>query len=255
MTTTSASTPTTRSPAATFTAAVRAEAHKLGTLPAIWLLLVGTIALTVGLSLLFAANSGGAELAGLELDIAVTAIPWTQCGFFLLGVVAATSEYIGGQIRTTLVAMPNRVMQRVAALAALTILALIAGLITVSCSIVTMFIAANIDRATIDPSTLIRVVVNASVYLTLMSALSSALGFLIRKAIPTAAILLVYLLIVSPLLQGQSWYWLPDMASYTLWFPTTPADAPDAPIAWLTIIAWTLAFLVPSIIIGKRRDT
>ena len=82
-----------------------------------------------------------------------------------------------------------------------------------------------------------------------------ALGFLIRKAIPTAVILLVYLLIVSPLLQGQSWYWLPDMASYTLWFPTTPADAPDAPIAWLTIIAWTLAFLVPSIIIGRRRDT
>jgi hypothetical protein len=78
---------------------------------------------------------------------------------------------------------------------------------------------------------------------------------LIRRAIPAAAILLVYLLILSPLLQGQNWYFLPDIASYTLWFASVPDTAPPVIVSWLVLLAWTLAFLVPSIGIANRRDT
>ncbi|MGW3472926.1 hypothetical protein ACWDKQ_31675 [Saccharopolyspora sp. NPDC000995] len=84
--------------------------------------------------------------------------------------------------------------------------------------------------------------------------LSSAVGFLVRRTVPAAAGLLVCLLIVSPLLQGQDLYWLPDMASYSLWYATAPEGAPPAPVEWLVVVGWTLAFLVPSIVAFRRRD-
>lgn len=54
----------------------------------------------------------------------------------------------------------------------------------------------------VDLALALRITLNAAGYLTLVAILSSALGFLIRKAVPAAAILLVQLLVVSPLLQG-----------------------------------------------------
>lgn len=244
-----------RSRGRAFTDTVRAEGSKLWSLPANWLVLAGTLALTIILSLAFSANARGSTTAVNALDFGVTAVTWTQCGFFLLGVIAATSEYIGGQIRTTLVAIPDRTAQRLAATTALIPLAFTAAVVTVGTSIATMFLSAGISLAEVDLALMLRIILSAGGYLTLMAVLSSALGFLIRKAIPAAAILLVYLLIISPLLQGQNWYFLPDIASYTLWFATTPDNAPPAIMSWLVLLAWTLAFLVPSIIVARRRDT
>ena len=109
-----------RTPATAFTDAVRAEASKLWSLPATWLVLGGTLALTIVLSIAFgtSANIGPDQTVNI-LDYGVTAVTWTQCGFFLLGVIASTSEYIGGQIRTTLIAIPDRITWRLAATAAL----------------------------------------------------------------------------------------------------------------------------------------
>lgn len=244
-----------RSHSRAFADAVRAEGSKLWSLPAIWFVLAGTLALTIILSLAFSANARESNAAANALDFGVTAVTWTQCGFFLLGVIAATSEYIGGQIRTTLVAIPDRTAQRLAATVALIPLAFTAAVVTVGTSIATMFLSAGISLAEVDLALMLRIILSAAGYLTLMAVLSSALGFLIRKAIPPAAILLVYLLIISPLLQGQNWYFLPDIASYTLWFATAPDNAPPAIVSWLVLLAWTLAFLVPSIIVARRRDT
>lgn len=253
MTTTDASTRT-RSEA--FADAVRAEASKLWSLPASWLVLAGTLALTIVLSIAFGTNAQiGSASSATVLDYGVTAVTWTQCGFLLLGVIAATSEYIGGQVRTTLVAIPDRITQRLAAAAALVPLALLAAVVTVIASITTVLLATGTSLEQVHLALALRITLNAAGYLALMALLGSALGFLIRKAIPAAAIPLVHLLVISPLLQGQNWYFLPDIAGYTLWFATVPETAPPAFIAWLTLLAWTLAFLVPSIIDARRRDT
>jgi hypothetical protein len=239
-----------------FTDAVRAEASKLWSLPATWLVLGGTLALTIVLSIAFgtSANLGTGQAVNI-LDYGVTAVTWTQCGFFLLGVIAATSEYIGGQIRTTLVAMPGRIAWRLAATVALVPLAFVGGLLIVVASITTILLTAGVAVTEVDLGLAARIIPSAAGYLTLMAVLSSALGLLIRRAIPAAAILLVYLLILSPLLQGQNWYFLPDIASYTLWFASVPDTAPPVIVSWLVLLAWTLAFLVPSIGIANRRDT
>ncbi|MDN5726410.1 MAG: hypothetical protein ACTIIH_02965 [Brevibacterium sp.] len=246
----------TRTHAQAFIDAVRAEASKMWSLPAIWLILAGTLTLTIVLSIAFGANAQiGPGSSANVLDYGVTAVTWTQCGFFLLGVIAATSEYIGGQIRTTLVAIPDRTAQRLAATAALVPHAFAAAVVTIVASITTMLLTTGTDVEQVDLALALRITLSAAGYLTLMAVLSSALGFLIRRAIPAAAILLVYLLIVSPFLQGQNWYFLPDIASYTLWFATVPDDAPPAAVSWLILFAWTLAFLLPSIIVARRRDT
>lgn len=119
----------------------------------------------------------------------------------------------------------------------------------------TMLVVTGFPVDEVDPGTAARIVLSAAAYLALMAVFSSALGLLIRRAIPAAAILLLYLLVVSPLLQSQNWYFLPDIASYTLWFASAPRDAPPAVVSWLVLIAWTLAFLVPSMIAARRRDT
>lgn len=238
--------------------AVRAEGSKLWSLPATWLVLGGTLAFTVILSIAFGTNLGdrATESSGASiLDYGVTAVTWTQCGFFLLGVVAASSEYIGGQIRTSLIAMPDRVRWRLAATLALAPLALGAGLVVVTASVTTMLITTPFSMGEVDLGAAARIVLSAAVYLTLMAVLSSALGLLLRRAIPAAAILLMYLLIISPLLQSQNWYFLPDIASYTLWFASVPDTAPSAFVSWLVLLAWTFIFLVPSIVVARRRDT
>ncbi|UCR88807.1 hypothetical protein [Mycetocola spongiae] len=241
-----------------FALAAGAELSKLISLPATWLVLGGTFVITIVLSIAFGTsvpNGGGGPSGANILDYGVTAVTWTQCGFFLLGVIASSSEYIGGQIRTTLIAIPDRVRWRAAATLALAPLALSAGIIVVLASVTTTLLTARISMTDIDIGTAVRIVLSAAVYLTLMTVLSSALGLLIRRAIPAAAMLLLYLMIISPLLQSQNWYFLPDIASYTLWFASIPSTAPPAVVSWLVLLAWTLAFLLPSIIIATRRDT
>jgi len=79
---------------------LRAELRKLLTLPSLRLTALLTWA---GTALLAYANVSTASADGLA------PLGYTQAGFLVLGVLATASEYqAGGQIRTTLLAMPRR---------------------------------------------------------------------------------------------------------------------------------------------------
>ncbi len=242
-----------------FLDAAQAEASKLWSLPAIWLVYAGTLVLTVVFAIAFSANAEFGAGSVSVLDYGVVAVSWTQVGFFLIGVIASTSEYIGGQVRTTLIAQPDRTAWRLAATLALAPLVFAMAAITVAVSIVTVLVNTGTSLSDIDVLLTLRITLSAAAYLALMAILSSALGIFIRKAIPTAAILLVYLLILSPILspmlQALNLYVLPDIAAYTLWFATVPEAAPPAAIGWLVVGTWTLAFLIASIGVARRRDT
>lgn len=250
-----------RSSVGIFRDAFRAELLKIVSLQGMRYLLVGTIALTMLLSYLFVresqitVGSTASDNAVDVLDFGVVALGWSQVGFFLFGVIAATSEYIGGQVRTSLVAVPNRSLQRFAANCALACVTFIAGVVTVLFSIGTTLAASGVSVSDLDGLLVLRIVVSAAAYLACMALLSAGLGLLIRRAVPAAAILLVYLLIVSPLLQGKSLYFLPDVASYALWYTTVPPDAPPTAICWLVVLGWAI---VPALVAGvvfSRRDT
>lgn len=244
-----------RTAVATFVDATRAELSKIVTLPATWLTIGGTAVLSAVLSLFFASQAGDGSQAMGSLDVAMAALPYSQAGLFVLGVIVACSEYVGGQVRRTLIAMPHRVAQRLAAVVALVIVAVPAALVVIAASLLTTVAVLGDGAAFPGAPVVSGTILSATVYLACMVVLSSALGSLTRRALPAAGALVLYLVVVSPMLLGQPVaFALPDIAGYTLWFSDPPAGAPPAPVAWLTVLAWTLAALVPSIVAFRRRD-
>ncbi|WP_350280686.1 hypothetical protein [Kribbella sp. HUAS MG21] len=204
---------TPRSDAKVLTDAFRAELLKLGTLPAIGYTLVGIWAVTALLTvaLVNAGQDGGDALSG--------PVP---AGFVVLGLLPITSEYQGGQIRTTLIAVPRRITAYGAKLVALVVVTLpVAG--------TTVAVNALID-GTADA--------RAIGYLTVTTVIAHATGSLIRRALPALVGLLTYYFVIGPLLQGRTSFatYLPDSTN------------------WLTLAVWSAGLTTLALVAFRSRD-
>ncbi|MEU0240294.1 ABC transporter permease [Nocardiopsis sp. NPDC006198] len=118
---------------------VRAEAFKLRTLTSVLFTCLATAALTVGLAWLSGWSVGRAltDNPGLLVGEVVPeqsgfdAISYGQAGMVVLGVLAVGTEYTGGQIRASLLAVPHRPRLLLAKAAAVAAAALAVALATV----------------------------------------------------------------------------------------------------------------------------
>ena len=172
----------------------RAELLKLMSLPAVHLTAVGTLVLA---------------LAG-----------YAQAGFVVLGVVAATSEY-GGQIGTTLVALPKRVPLHLVKLVVL-------GSAAVALAVPAV-VVATIGLRDNGFS------VGECAYLALTAVLSAAVASVVRRGVPALAGLLGYFFIAGPLLrQAEFARCLPDRAA--------------------TAAVWVVVSVAISAVTFQRRD-
>ena len=189
---------------------IRAETLKLLSLPATYLTALGTFAVSVLLAVAFghAARQGGTS----ALDAGLATVAYSQAGFLVLGVITATSEYQGGQIRTTLTALPRRVVQHLAKLVSLALFALPVAAATTFAGIATAAILVG-DM----PSGLLRMI-GASAGLTLSAVLAGAVATVVRRSIPALAVLLGYYFIVGPLLRDRAGFakYLPDAGTGVL---------------------------------------
>jgi hypothetical protein len=235
--------------------ALLAELSKLRTLPATWLTLCGTVAFAALLAFFFASQALESRAGNLNsLDIGMSALPYAQAGLFVFGVIAACSEFIGGQIESTLTVIPNRGVQGVAATFALVTIALPAALVTVLTIIGVTALVLGKQSDFPMPETTVRIIVSAVVYLVLMVIFSAAVGSITRRALPAAGALVLYLFVASTLILRQPFsVYLPDIAGYTLWFTIAPDNAPSTPVAWTIILGWTFAAYTVSIAL-KYRD-
>ncbi|AGZ42457.1 hypothetical protein [Actinoplanes friuliensis] len=144
---------------------IRAEFLKLLTLPAVALTVTLTWVVTV-----------------------VVPLSYARTGFVVFGILAATSEYEGGQVRTTLLAVPRRldlVLAKTFVLA-VTILPV---------AVVTVLIAGEGNPA----------------YLLLITLLAAAVGTILRNALAAVVLLLSYFGVLGPILG--------DRISDSLWLP------------------------------------
>jgi ABC-2 type transport system permease protein len=158
---------------------VRAELLKLLTLPALAL----TVALTWGATLLIA----------LAARDGPDPVPLVRAGFVVLGVLAATSEYEGGQLRTTLLGTPRRIrLQLVKALALI--------LVTVPAAVVTVLLAGTGSPA----------------YLVLLALLAAGVGTVLRHAVAGVVVVVGYFFVLGPFVHDRfdDGLWLP--AAWTL---------------------------------------
>ena len=265
----------------TFAGVVRSEWIKLRTLRSSWWC-AGVI---VGLSVLFGvlvalAVPGGTRLPGtqqaaLAVQVLTLGVNFTQLVAAVLGVLVISGEYGTGMIRSTFAAVPRRIPAVLAKLLVLVVAVLAVGL--VSSALTTLASAPLLAAHGIglgSDAAFWMPVVGASVYLALIAALAFAIGALLRNSaggIATALGLLLVVPIVVRLAAGltrATWLQnveaiLPSNAGAQLFTYAAPAG-PDLGASTLVLngwggfgimLAWIAVFLVPALVLVRRRDT
>ncbi|MFK3980622.1 hypothetical protein ACI2K4_09645 [Micromonospora sp. NPDC050397] len=208
----------------------RAELRKLLTLPSLRLTALLTWTANLLLTYAYAAAESGGEPIGD--NAALAPLGYTQAGFLVLGVLAATSEYqAGGQIRTTLVAMPRRLPLQVAKALTLALVTVPLAAATAATSALTVGEPARIPAAT--------------AYLTLSTVLAASVAGLVRRAEPAVLLLLVAYLVVGPLLRARS-------DAVAVYLPDTAALDPS--LGAVATVVWTLCALTLAALAFQRRD-
>lgn len=239
---------------------LRAELDKLVTLPLIWLTLLGTFIVNLLLAAAFTSVGlqGGAGTQSL-LEIGLASMGYLRAGFIILGILAACSEYTGGQIRTTLTTIPWRGLQLSMKHVALAVITIPAAIIIASSGVLYTFIRMRDTTAGLEIDTMIEAVAGATGYLTLTTLLSAATGTLFRRTTPALVVLLGYYFVVSPLTgsfpPGLTPYF-PDTAGAYMYLPPSPDEINVlTPLQGTGIlIAWTLVFISTAIVFYRRRD-
>ncbi|MBM7489418.1 hypothetical protein JOD64_000640 [Micromonospora luteifusca] len=208
----------------------RAELRKLLTLPS--LRLTALLTWTANLVLTYAYRAAGSRGEPLGDDAALAPLAYTQAGFLVLGVLAAASEHQeGGQIRTTLLAVPRRLPLQAAKALALAALTLPVAAATATTS------TLSAGEATWTPA--------ATAYLTLTTLLGAAVASVVRRAVPAVILLLGLYFIAGPLLRA----WSATSAAY---LPDTAALDPSRGAA--ATLVWTLTALTLAAFTVDRRD-
>ncbi|MEU4473664.1 hypothetical protein [Micromonospora sp. NPDC023888] len=209
---------------------VRAELRKLLTLPSLRRTALLTWAATALLTYAYASAEAHGEPLGD--DTALAPLGYTQAGFLVLGVLAATSEYQDGdQIRATLLAMPRRLPLQAAKALALAAL--------------TLPVAAATAATSTLPAGGVAWTPVATAYLTLTALLAAAVASAVRRALPAAIALLGLYFVAGPLLRAGS-------SASAAYLPDTAALDPSHGAA--ATIAWTLSALTLAALIFRRRD-
>jgi hypothetical protein len=193
------------------------------TVPALW-----AVTVLLDLAVVAAARQGRPEPgAGLG------AIGYAQAGFVVLGVLVATSEYQGGQFRTSLTAVPRRLeLQVVKALVLAT-----AGALTAAVTVVASVLI--VQSAPAGPVGLSRAA-QAVACLALTTVLASCVATVVRRTLPAVAVLLGYFYLAGPYVRDHTTYagYLPDIAG-----------------GWIPLTAWTLAAFAVATMTFRIRDS
>lgn len=253
--------------------ALRAEWTKLRTLPGIGGLLLGVVIVTVAVSAAIAAathqSSGGGQdptklaLAGIDLGQAVVAV---------LAVVTISEEYATGMIRTTLTAIPRRLVLLAAKAANVAGLTLVAGLLAVAGCLTAgrlMLPGAGLNPThgyalvSITHGPTLRAAAGSVLYLVLTALLSLGIATAVRDtAVSIGAVLgLLYLppvlaqTVTDPLRRHLEQI-APMTAGLATQTTTNLHSLPIRPWAGLGVLAaWTVASLLVGGLILRRRDT
>jgi ABC-type transport system involved in multi-copper enzyme maturation permease subunit len=188
-----------------------------------------------------------------------------QLVIVVLGAMVLTAEYSTGMIRTSLTAMPRRLVVYTAKVA---VFACIALVVTIVAAFVAFFLgqallASTHENATLSQPNVLRAVFGAALYVTLCGLLAFAAGAIMRHtaAAITSVIGLLFVIPILAHLLPNSWYldverWLPDAAGRAL-SVTVGANDPHlfSPWAQFAVFAvYTVVLLAVGAALFRRRD-
>jgi hypothetical protein len=241
------------------TGLLRSEWIKLRSVRSTYLTFGLTVLISVGAGAAIAASVGAAVKQGRWHGVydptaaSFYALPFAQLALAVGGVLAASSEYSTGTIRSSLTAVPRRGRFLVVKATVFALVALAVSEATTFCCffVAQPLLAANAAHATLGQPDVVRAVIGTGVDLTLIGLLGLALGSLVRHTAPAVAIIVVLLFIPSQTTNAlPSWLqkYLPTLAGAQISIVTPAHDALPAWTGLGLMAAFTAAVLTGALI-------
>ena len=247
--------------------AMVAEWVKFRSLKSSWLILASAFVALMAIALVIAYNTRHPTPGMDPEDLALSA---TLQGFHLgelllgaLGVLVVTAEYSSGTIRTTLVAVPKRLPVLWAKLVVVIPLVTAAMLISAFIAFLSSqsLLAHYRPAGSLSDPGALRVVIGTALYLGALTALSGAIGWIVRST-PGALVTYLGLTLVIPVIVGNLMgsfgrtvaQYLPSEAGTSF---VTSIRQPGllAPTAGaLVLLAWVVASIAVAAVVLRRRD-
>ncbi len=218
----SAALETQRTPAGgAFVPALQSEGTKLRSVRSTVWTLVAVVVATVGIgTLLSLARVSRWDQMNLRERLSIDPTAISLRGVFLaqlaigvLGVLVISAEYTTGMIRTTLTALPNR---RMLLAAKVVVFAVVAFVVSTIAAFIAFFAGQSVlasksaDVALSDPGVL-RAILGAGAYLTLIGLLGLALATLLRRTAGAIATLFGLVLVLPALVDALPSPWNTDV--------------------------------------------
>ena len=254
--------------------ALHAEWTKLRTAPGTFWLVFAAVALTVAVSSAAAAATR-CPATGCGQDptkVSLTGIYLGQVAVAMVAVLAMSSEYSSGMIRTTLAAMPHRITVLAAKAALLTGLMLAAGALAVLGSLLAgrlilpghgFTVAHGFAALSLADGPVLRAAAGSVLYLALIALLSLGAATAVRDSAVAIGIVLglLYLfpiltaVVSDPHLQRHLQQIAPMTAGLEIQATTGLRSLPISPWAGLGVLtAWAAAALLAGGLLLRLRD-
>ena len=254
----------------TFAAALRSEFTKIRSVRSTYWTLIAMFIVVVGFGALASFGATTHHPIGPSWDPTRQSLVGLYIGQLLigvLGVLAISSEYSTGMIRTTLTTNPHRGVMIAAKAVAFTVVAFVASLIT---SLAAFFLGQAIMSShhistTIGSPGVLRAVVGGALFLTACGVLAFGLGLLLRHTAAGIGSMVGLLFVVTVLINflPQGWQnhvdkWVPALAGGMLWQVaaqppgSTPMFGPWPSFA--VLCGWAALALVPALLLFRKRD-
>jgi hypothetical protein len=256
-----------------FGGALRSEWTKIRSLRSTMVTLLATMAVTIGLSSLFA---WGAEHRFATRHVIPPGFDPVRASLFglifgqlviaVLGAMAITGEYGTGMIRTSLTAQPRRLITLLAKMIVFTVVAAVTGFISSFASFFigqSFFKQLNISVGLGDPNVL-RAVIGGGLFLTVAGLLAFGLGAILRHTAGaiTAAVGVLFISFILYQFLPDDWQadvqrWIPFFAGSGLWASRADVDITHVFSPWVGFAVFA-GYAALAIVIGAitfvRRD-
>jgi ABC-2 type transport system permease protein len=252
--------------------ALRSEWTKISSLRSTVVTLLATMAVTVGLSTLFAwgATHRFAQRGHIPPNFdairgSLFGLIFGQLVIAVIGAMVITGEYSTGMVRTSLAAQPRRMVTLTAKLTVFTAVAFVTGLVSSFASFVIgqrIFSSVNIGVGLGAPNAL-RAVIGGALFLTVAGLLAFGLGTILRHTAGaiTAAVGVLFITFILYQFLPDDWAadvqrWIPFFAGSGIW---TTVVSPEEHVfgPWVEFAIFT-GYAVLALAIGavtfRRRD-
>jgi ABC-2 type transport system permease protein len=230
---------------------------------------VSGVALSAGICALVHYQPGGGQD---PTKLALTGVQLAQALIAIWAARAVTGEYRSGMIRTTLTATPQRGVLLAAKVAVITLLALLAGTVTVAGSLLAghALLTANGFTTThglplsLDTGPVIRAGIGSILYLALIALLAIGIAVVVRDSAAVTGLVLglLYLFPLSAQLAGNATLQRhlqqigPTTAGLNIQATTNLDALPISPWAGLAVLMlWAAASLLVAALMFGLRDT